>query len=217
MGLVLVLAYAARRKAWGSVRRCGAGGPRTIVSWVGALVGTARGRAGTGMGSGSLGDGLGAGVEAARREWGQVRRRGRPKAAMFFGNCDALQSRWAADRGWAWCWRRGGEKEVGAGRCGGGGGGGREARRPRFFLGVRWGLCGFVVGTNCGAAIGMNSGSGVGIGLVLRSWRRRREGSGVGGFGGRGDRRDFLGGWGFGFPALPKKPGSASAGQDRTE
>ena len=31
-----------------------------------------------------------------------------------------------------------------------------------FFLGG-----GFVVGTNCGAAIGMGSGSGMGIGLVL--------------------------------------------------
>ena len=44
------------------------------------------GRTGIGMGSGSGIGRLGAGVEVARREWGQVRRR---KDRDFFRNCGA--------------------------------------------------------------------------------------------------------------------------------
>jgi hypothetical protein len=71
-------------RKWGSVRSVRSR-RATIVSWVGALMGTARRRAGIGMGSGS-GMGL---VLAQRRREGSGGRCEGGRTAIVFGNCDA--------------------------------------------------------------------------------------------------------------------------------
>jgi hypothetical protein len=63
----------------------------------------------------------------------------------------AMLVSWACprNRGWAWCWRRGGEKEVGVSA---------EAGEGRdFFLGG-----GFVAGANCGVVLCINSKLAIG-------------------------------------------------------
>ena len=86
----------------------------------------------------------------------------------FGGNCGWAR---APESGWAWCWRRGAEKEErSGGRCGGGAG------RPKAAI-FSW-VGRALLGGNCGTAIGMGSGW-TGDGLRCWSWRsRRREGSG---------------------------------------
>jgi hypothetical protein len=98
--------------------------------------------------SSGIRDGLGAVVEAARRKWGHVRSRGRPKAAIFLGwgglpllggNCGTaigMGSGWTGGglRCWSWCRRR----EGSGGRCAGAECG--AGRRATFFLGWGWGL-----------------------------------------------------------------------------
>jgi hypothetical protein len=103
------------------------------------------------------------GVVGSEKEVGQVRRAGATKGRDFvFGwglwwelRVGAPESGWAADRGWAWCWRRGGEKEVGAGAEAG------AAEGRDFFLGGA-GFAWWELRLHSGWAA-----DGPGIGLVL--------------------------------------------------
>ena len=83
----------------------------------------------------------------------------------FGGNCGAGIGMRAADRGWAWCWRR---RRVGSEI------GAEVGARPKAAIVFVGG--GFV--RNRGAGIGMGSGR-IRDGLPW-CWRRRRVGSGVG-------------------------------------
>jgi hypothetical protein len=76
----------------------------------------------------------------------------------------APESGWAADRAWAWCWRRGAsEKDVGAGAQAG-------AAEGRDIFGL-----GAVVGTAAPQSQSGWAADGPGMSLVPWSWRRRRE------------------------------------------
>jgi hypothetical protein len=167
--------------------KCGGRGrPKAAILFLDGAFG---GNCGTaiGMGSGWTGDRLGAGPGSWRRRRREgsggrcaVCGAGGPRLFLGFlgggfgGNCGWAR---APESGWAWCWRRGAEKEErSGGRCGGGGG-----RRPRFFLG--WGgLC--LVGTAApqsgwaadGPGMGFGAGPGVaggekevGVGAQVRS------------------------------------------------
>jgi hypothetical protein len=147
MGLVWVW-WAARRK-WS---RCGGRGrPKAAILFLDGAFG---GNCGTaiGMGSGWTGDGIGAGPGVGGKKEGVgVGAQVRSRRATIVSWVGALVGNGVE----VWCWRSGGEKEVGArGRCGGG---------PKATIFRDGGF-----GGNCGTAIGMGSGwTGDGLGALV--------------------------------------------------